>query len=101
MNRDVIHSFWIIDFLYKKDMIPSRTNYWYFVPQKEGVYRGKCAELCGEYHSMMLFEVRVVSVDEYNMQMAALRANGNVGRLGPELNTLQNLPGTTPLSEGE
>lgn len=100
-SRDVIHSFWIIDFLYKKDMIPSRTNYWYFVPQKEGVYRGKCAELCGEYHSMMLFEVRVVSVDEYNMQMAALRANGNVGRLGPELNTLQNLPGTTPLSEGE
>jgi cytochrome c oxidase subunit 2 len=100
-SRDVIHSFWIIDFLYKKDMIPSRTNYWYFVPQKEGVYRGKCAELCGEYHSMMLFEVRVVSVDEYNKQMAALRANGNVGRLGPELNTLQNLPGTTPLSEGE
>jgi cytochrome c oxidase subunit 2 len=100
-SRDVIHSFWIIDFLYKKDMIPSRTNYWYFVPQKEGVYRGKCAELCGEYHSMMLFEVRVVSVDEYNMQMAALRANGNVGRLGPELNTLQNLPGTTPPSEGE
>lgn len=100
-SRDVIHSFWIIDFLYKKDMIPSRTNYWYFVPQKEGVYRGKCAELCGEYHSMMLFEVRVVSVDEYNIQMAALRANGNVGRLGPELNTLQNLPGTTPLSEGE
>ena len=37
-SRDVIHSFWIIDFLYKKDMIPSRTNYWYFVPQKEGVY---------------------------------------------------------------
>ena len=100
-SRDVIHSFWIIDFLYKKDMIPSRTNYWYFVPQKEGVYRGKCAELCGEYHSMMLFEVRVVSVDEYNKQMGALRANGNVGRLGPELNTLQNLPGTTPLSEGE
>lgn len=100
-SRDVIHSFWVIDFLYKKDMIPSRTNYWYFIPQKEGVYSGKCAELCGEYHSLMLFEVHVVSQDDYNKQMSALRATGNVGRLGPELNTLQNLPGTTRLGEGE
>jgi cytochrome c oxidase subunit 2 len=98
-SRDVIHSFWIIDFLYKKDMIPAKTNYWYFIPQEEGVFRGKCAELCGEYHSMMLFEVHVVSEQEYNRQMLALRSEGNVGRLGPEVNVLQNLPGTTPASE--
>ena len=96
-----MHSFWIIDFLYKKDMIPSRTNYWYFIPQEEGVYRGKCAELCGEYHSLMLFEVHVVSENEYNQQMASLRASGNVGRLGAELDTLQNLPGTTVETTGE
>ena len=100
-SRDVIHSFWIIDFLYKKDMIPARTNYWYFIPQEEGVFRGKCAELCGEYHSLMLFEVHVVSQAEYDRQISALRAEGNVGRLGPELNVLQNLPGTAPASERE
>ena len=100
-SRDVLHSFWIIDFLYKKDMIPSRTNYWYFIPQEAGVYRGKCAELCGEYHSLMLFEVHVVSENEYNQQMASLRASGNVGRLGAELDTLQNLPGTTVETTGE
>jgi cytochrome c oxidase subunit 2 len=100
-SRDVIHSFWVIDFLYKKDMIPARTNYWYFIPQEEGVFRGKCAELCGEYHSLMLFEVHVVSQDEYNRQMSALRSDGNVGPLGPELNVLQNLPGTTPPGERE
>jgi len=100
-SRDVIHSFWIIDFLYKKDMIPARTNYWYFIPQEEGVFRGKCAELCGEYHSLMLFEVHVVSQAEYDRQISALRAEGNVGRLGPELNVLQNLPGTVPASERE
>jgi cytochrome c oxidase subunit 2 len=100
-SRDVIHSFWVIDFLYKKDMIPARTNYWYFVPQQEGVFRGKCAELCGEYHSLMLFEVHVVSEAEYARQIGALRGAGNVGRLGPELNVLQNLPGTTPASERE
>ena len=100
-SRDVIHSFWIIDFLYKKDMIPARTNYWYFIPQEEGVFRGKCAELCGEYHSLMLFEVHVVSQAEYDRQISALQAAGNVGRLGPELNVLQNLPGTAPVSERE
>lgn len=100
-SRDVIHSFWVIDFLYKKDMIPARTNYWYFIPQEEGVFRGKCAELCGEYHSLMLFEVHVVSQDEYNRQISALRGEGNVGRLGPELNVLQNFPGTTPPGERE
>lgn len=98
-SRDVIHSFWIVDFLYKKDMIPARTNYWYFIPQQEGVYRGKCAELCGEYHSLMLFEVHVVSQDEYDRQMQALRQQGNTGRLGPENNVLQNLPGTTATAE--
>jgi cytochrome c oxidase subunit 2 len=48
---------------------------------------------------MMLFEVHVVSEQEYNRQMLALRSEGNVGRLGPEVNVLQNLPGTTPASE--
>lgn len=100
-SRDVIHSFWVIDFLYKKDMIPARTNYWYFIPQQEGVFRGKCAELCGEFHSLMLFEVHVVSEAEYERQIGALRGAGNVGRLGAELNALQNLPGTTPPSERE
>ncbi len=98
-SRDVIHSFWIVDFLYKKDMIPAKSNYWYFIPQKEGVYRGKCAELCGEYHSLMLFEVHVVSQEEYDRQMQALRAQGNTGRLGTEFNVNQNLPGTTASGE--
>ena len=96
-----MHSFWVIDFLYKKDMIPARTNYWYFIPQEEGVFRGKCAELCGEYHSLMLFEVHVVSQAEYDRHISGLRVEGNVGRLGPELNVLQNLPGTAPAIERE
>ena len=44
-SRDVNHSFWIVDFLYKKDMLPGQTNHWYVTPEKEGTYRGKCAEL--------------------------------------------------------
>lgn len=100
-SRDVLHSFWIVDFLYKKDMVPAKSNYWYFIPEREGTYVGKCAELCGEYHSLMLFNVEVVSVEEYEAYTESLRDAGNEGRLGEEFNTNQNLPGTTGASEEE
>jgi len=93
-SRDVIHSFWIIDFLYKKDMIPGKTNHMYFTPLKEGTYQGKCAELCGEYHSLMLFTVKVVSQDEYDAYIESQRLAGYEGRLGADVNANTNLPGT-------
>ncbi len=65
LSRDVAHSFWIVNFLYKKDMIPGKANYMYFIPEKIGTYQGKCAELCGQYHSLMLFQVKVVSDADY------------------------------------
>ncbi|MEY3676824.1 MAG: hypothetical protein RL351_51 [Actinomycetota bacterium] len=98
--RDVIHSFWVIDFLYKKDMFPGRTNHMYFTPQVEGTYKGKCAELCGEYHSMMLFNVKVVSQAEYDAHIAALAAAGNVGQLDTKYDRNQNLPGDNPEIRG-
>jgi cytochrome c oxidase subunit II len=93
-SRDVIHSFWIIDFLYKKDMIPGKTNHMYFTPTKVGEYRGKCAELCGEYHSLMLFTVKVVPQAEYDAYIASLAALGQTGQLDETYNVNSNLPGT-------
>ena len=81
-SRDVIHSFWVVDFLYKKDVFPggaAETNHIYFTPQRLGTYEGKCAELCGEYHSAMLFQVKVVTQSEYDAHIAELRAKGFVG----------------------
>ena len=95
-SRDVIHSFWVIDFLYKKDMFPGKTNHMYFTPQVEGTYMGKCAELCGEYHSMMLFQVKVVSQAEYDTHLASLAAKGQTGQLNTSLDRNQNLPGDDP-----
>lgn len=85
-SRDVVHSFWIPAFLYKADMIPGRTNQFQVTPGKEGVYMGKCAELCGEFHSEMLFRVEVVSQERFDQEMEALRAAGNVGRVDDALN---------------
>jgi cytochrome c oxidase subunit 2 len=77
-SRDVIHSFWVPAFLQKLDMIPGKTNYIYLTPQVEGQFDGKCAELCGEYHSEMLFNVQVVSEGEFLNQLATMK-DGHIG----------------------
>lgn len=84
-SRDVIHSFWIPAFLYKLDTIPGHPNTFQVTPQVEGDYYGRCAELCGEYHGSMLFNVKVVSQEEFEQHMADLAAAGQTGQLGPEL----------------
>jgi cytochrome c oxidase subunit 2 len=65
-SEDVVHSFWVPEFLFKRDVIPygttstSRDNQFEFTPTSTGNFVGRCAELCGTYHSQMNFEVRVV-----------------------------------------
>jgi cytochrome c oxidase subunit 2 len=93
-SRDVIHSFWVPAFLQKRDMIPGKTNYIRFTPTKEGTFDGKCAELCGEYHSEMLFRVKVVSESEFQAHMNQLRQDGNTGLLGDEYDRNPNLNAT-------
>ncbi|MFJ2552999.1 cytochrome c oxidase subunit II [Microbacterium sp. NPDC087591] len=100
-SRDVIHSFWIIDFLYKKDMYIGKDNSWSFIPTRVGEYAGKCAELCGEYHSMMLFNVKVVEQDEYDAYLQQLKEKGNTGDITDEYDRLSNLPGNTPTNDSE
>jgi cytochrome c oxidase subunit 2 len=106
VSRDVIHSFWVIDFLYKKDVFPGFVNKMYVTPQVIGDYKGKCAELCGEYHSAMLFNVKVVSEADYKAHMARLAAAGNTGQLTADpndpdnLNRNGNLPGDNPEIRG-
>lgn len=103
--RDVAHSFWIPAFLYKMDAIPGIVNTFQVVPTKVGTYRGKCAELCGEYHSEMLFNVKVVTQAEFDAHMEELRQMGNVGELDTNLGRVTTpaggaTPGRTTTEEG-
>lgn len=91
-SRDVIHSFWVPAFLDKMDMIPGRVNRFQVTPNQEGTFAGKCAELCGAYHSQMLFNVKVVSQSEFDQHMNDLRAQGNAGLLPNSLNRAQLMP---------
>ena len=58
-DSDVIHSWWIPALGGKIDAIPGRTNETWFEADKEGVYTGQCAELCGLEHARMLASVEV------------------------------------------
>lgn len=101
-SRDVIHSFWVPAFLYKLDMIPGRTNTFQIIPEREGVYAGKCAELCGEFHSGMLFNVAVVSEAEFDQHMDELRELGQTGSIPVEgFSRAQSEPTDDAIAEGE
>lgn len=100
-SRDVNHSFYVVEFLYKKDLLPGKTNHIYLTPTKIGEYVGKCAELCGEYHSMMLFNVKVVSESDYQRHLSDLQAAGQVGQLSIDASRNQNLPGVGAPEENE
>lgn len=66
VSDDVIHSFYVVDFLYKLDVVPGRDNRFAVTPRETGTYNGYCAELCGIDHSLMRFTVRVVEQDEFD-----------------------------------
>ncbi|MBB1253699.1 cytochrome c oxidase subunit II [Streptomyces sp. OF3] len=80
-SRDVIHSFWVVPFLMKQDVIPGHTNRFEVTATKEGTFMGKCAELCGTDHSRMLFNVKVVSPERYQEHLKELERKGQTGYL--------------------
>ncbi len=63
--NDVIHSWWVPAFGVKQDAIPGFIRDAWFRADKEGVFRGNCAELCGKDHGFMPIEVHVVSAEKY------------------------------------
>jgi len=83
-SPDVIHSFWVPNWLFKMDVIPGKVNVFQVTPNKTGTFVGRCAELCGVDHARMLFNVDVVERAEYDEYIASLRAKGQTGKLQSE-----------------
>ena len=67
---DVIHSWWVEDLAIKKDAIPGFINENWARIEKPGIYRGKCAELCGRDHGFMPVVVRAVPQEEFDTWIA-------------------------------
>ncbi|MEV0379889.1 cytochrome c oxidase subunit II [Nonomuraea sp. NPDC050643] len=77
---DVIHSFWVPAFLFKRDVIPGipednpGRKFQINTLDAPGVYAGRCAELCGVDHSRMLFSVKLVPQQEFDQYIATHQA---------------------------
>ncbi|HET9875985.1 MAG TPA: cytochrome c oxidase subunit II [Mycobacterium sp.] len=74
-SADVVHAFWVPEFLFKRDVIadPKANNqvntFQVAEITKTGAFVGHCAEMCGTYHSMMNFEVRAVSANDFKFYL--------------------------------
>lgn len=80
-SGDVSHAFWVPEFLFKRDVYAHPENnsqerrFQVEEINEEGAFVGRCAEMCGTYHSMMNFEIRVVSPEDFNEYMAFREQN--------------------------
>jgi heme/copper-type cytochrome/quinol oxidase subunit 2 len=78
MSRDVIHSFYVPQFLIKRDLIPfpegEAPNKLEFTVSEEGTYHGQCAEFCGDLHAQMTFSVQAMPRPEFIRWLADARA---------------------------
>jgi cytochrome c oxidase subunit 2 len=69
--QDVIHAFYVPRFLFKRDAVPGKPNFFDFTVEEPGTYRGQCAELCGASHGAMVFDVHAVPRAEYDVWFQA------------------------------
>jgi cytochrome c oxidase subunit 2 len=74
VSTDVIHAFWIVPFEFKRDVIPGHPNHFEVTPTRTFSGIGRCTELCGLYHSRMLFRVRIVTPTQFNLWIHAEQA---------------------------
>lgn len=66
VSADVIHAFWIVPFNFKRDVVPGHPNHFQVTATAPSTSIGRCSELCGLYHSRMLFRVKIVPQAEFN-----------------------------------
>ena len=67
-SADVNHSFYVPQFLFKRDVIPGVENNFDFTVDAADAgqtFRGQCAQLCGTFHDTMLFSVVAMTPADY------------------------------------
>ncbi|HET7529821.1 MAG TPA: cytochrome c oxidase subunit II [Mycobacteriales bacterium] len=78
-SPDVIHSFWVVPFLFKRDVVPGHPNSFAVKLTHTGTFAGKCTELCGIDHDRMLFTLKVVSESDYQQWLASTQQKAAAG----------------------
>jgi cytochrome c oxidase subunit 2 len=71
ISDDVNHSFYVPDFLFKRDLIPGVNNKVDLYIEHTGLFQGHCAEFCGLHHSDMNFRINAVAKSRFQPQLAS------------------------------
>lgn len=79
VSPDVIHSFWVVPFLFKRDVIPGHPNEFEVTVTQPGTFQGRCAEFCGIHHDRMLFSVKALPVAQFNAWLSGAQAAAQDG----------------------
>ncbi len=70
-SSDVIHGFYVHAFNFSRYALPGVLNQFTFRAVNTGTYFGQCTQLCGLYHSLMWFRVKVVTPSQYQAWLAS------------------------------
>ena len=70
VSSDVVHGFYVPEFNFSRYAQPGLTNTFTFNIDKPGLYKAQCTQLCGLYHSLMYFNVRVLTPANYKTWLA-------------------------------
>jgi cytochrome c oxidase subunit 2 len=70
VSLDVVHGFYVRAFNFSRYAQPGMTNTFTFRITKTGIYNGQCTQLCGLYHSLMFFKIKVVSPAQFQAWLA-------------------------------
>ncbi len=81
VSLDVVHTFYVKEFLFNRDLIPGVNNKFDLTVEKPGLYQGQCNNICGQYHAYMRFQVQVLSPSDYKAWYAQ-QAPGSITTAG-------------------
>lgn len=101
VSLDVVHTFYVKEFLFNRDLIPGVDNVFDVNVTKPGLYPGQCNNICGQYHAYMRFVVDVMTPSQYDtwyseQPACSITTAGVAG--GPQPGTCDSQAGVNPAS---
>ncbi|MEO6714862.1 MAG: cytochrome c oxidase subunit II [Mycobacteriales bacterium] len=78
-SDNVIHSFFLPEMLFKRDVVPGRLNQFDITIDSAGLYKGQCAEFCGTDHALMNFQLQALNRADFEAWVKDEKANSCAG----------------------
>jgi len=70
VSDDVIHSLWLPALAGKADLVPGRVTHLRLQADRAGVFRGPCAEYCGDQHARMVLTAVAQEAGDFDRWLA-------------------------------